>query len=152
MLRFLLQRKIIVGLSIVFIFIAGIYGINRLDKELFPNVEFNQTIVQLETDEMPAEDVEQFVTIPVEKALEQIDGVNGYESSTMIGTSTIMVEIKETDSEDTTKEIESSVAELKDDLHGVKDSIVFQASTNNEFEMFLDISNASDEEMEKLAL
>lgn len=79
MLKFLLKRKIIVGLFIVFIFVAGFYSINKLNKELFPAVDFSQAMILVETEEMPAEDVEELVTKPIERQLDSLEGIKSYE-------------------------------------------------------------------------
>lgn len=152
MLQFLLKRKIIVGLFIAFIFGFGFYGISNLDKELFPPVTFNQAMIIVETEEMPAEDVEQFVTIPVEQALDSIKGVEGYESTTSTKDSFFMVDLTSEDGDETTKTIESKVNGLTNELHGVKNVTVMQASTEGQYELFMDISGGSLEEMSAFAL
>jgi len=70
-LKFLLKRKIIIGLFILFVFAAGFYSFNKLDKELFQAVDFSQTMI--ETEEMPAEDVEEMITKPIENKLDDIE-------------------------------------------------------------------------------
>ena len=152
MLTFLLKRKIIVGLFIAFIFGLGFYGINNLDKELFPEVTFNQSIIMIETDEMPAEDVEQFVTIPIEQSLEGIDGVTNYESSTTTTGSTLFIDTDSQKSEEINNVIEGEVNRLKSDLHGIRETMVMQATTSAPFELFLDISGADSSEMKSHAL
>src|SRR5690625_3721090 len=124
MLQFLLKRKIIVGLFIAFIFGFGFYGINNLDKELFPPVSFNQTMIIIETDEMPAEDVEQFVTIPAERVLENIKGVESYESTSSSSNSILIAEIASEKGDDITKEIESELNGLTNDFNGVNNVTV----------------------------
>lgn len=151
MLKFLLKRKIIIGLFIVFIFGLGIYSINHLDKELFPSVKFNQTLIMIETEEMPAEDVEQFVTIPIEKALDKVEDVTSYETTSSTSSSVSVVDLSEGADDDVTKDIENEVNSLTNELNGINDVFVMQASTQGQYEFFMDISGGDMEEMSDYA-
>ena len=152
MLRFLLKRKIIVGLFITFIFGLGIYSSTNLDKELFPSVTFNQTMIMIETEEMPAEDVEQFVTIPIENILDSMEDVHSYEATSSSDNSLFMVDLAAGNGDEVTKDIESKVKGLTNELHGMKDVFVMQASTQGQYEFFMDISGGSMEDMSAYAL
>ena len=152
MLRFLLKRKIIVGLFVAFIFGLGFYGVNNLDKELFPSVTFNQSLIMVETEEMPAEDVEQFVTIPIENILDSMEGVDSYEATSSSNSSLFIVHLDSGEDDEITKEIENEVNGLTNDLHGVNNVVVMQASTQGQYEFFMDISGGSVEEMSSYAL
>lgn len=152
MLRFLMKKKLIVGLFIAFIFGLGFYGLNNLDKELYPSVTFNQALIMVETEEMPAEDVEQFVTVPVERALDTIKGVESYESTTSANDSFFIIHLASESVDDIAKDIENEMNSLANDLYGVKDIIVMQASTEGQYELFMDISGGELEEMSAFAL
>src|SRR5690625_5291785 len=115
MLSFLLKRKRIIGLFVTFIFVLGIYSFTKLDKELFPPLTFDQALVMVETDEMPAVDVEQFVTKPIEQAIESIEGVESYQSTSSIGNSTFYINMEKGNGNDITKEIETAVHRLQGD-------------------------------------
>lgn len=151
MLKFLLKRKIIVGLFIVFIFAAGFYSINKLNKELFPAVDFSQAMILVETEEMPAEDVEELVTKPIERQLDSLEGIKSYESTASMTSSTFFIDIDEEDADDISQNIENEVNQLESDLYGVKELMVMQATTNAPYEMFLDISGADAEELDRIA-
>lgn len=152
MLGFLLKRKLIVGLFVTFIFGFGLYSLMNLDKELFPSVKFNQSLIMIETEEMSAEDVEQLVTIPVEKKLNNIEEVNHYETTSTSTSSLFVIELVEGASDDVTKDIENEVNALTSELHGIDDVLVMQASTQGQYEFFMDISGGSLEEMSAHAL
>lgn len=151
MIRFLLNRKIIVGLFVTFIFGLGFYSIFNLDKELFPSVTFNQSIIMIETDDMSAEDVEQFITIPIENILDSEEEVESYESTSSSDNSVIVFELAEGASDDVTKNVENEVNALTNELHGINDVFVMQASTQGQYEFFMDISGSSLEEMSAYA-
>src|SRR5699024_5301697 len=149
--RFLLKRKTIVGLFITFIFIFGAFGLMRLDKELFPPITFDQAMVNVETEDMPATDVEEFITQPLETALDGVDGVKGYESTSSIGNSSTMITLEDGKGEKVTEDIETAVNNLKEEMHGVKDIQVMQAATDQPFEFHMDITGDDLEKTSKFA-
>src|SRR5699024_2804772 len=102
-------RKIIVGLFISFVLIFGLYACFKMDKELFPKINFDQSMVLIETKDMPATDVEDMVSKPIENALDGIRGVESYESSSTIGNSTFFITMEQDQGEEVTKEIESTI-------------------------------------------
>ena len=149
MLKFLLKRKIIIGLFIIFVFTAGFYSFNKLDKELFPAVDFSQTMILVETEEMPAEDVEEMITEPIENKLDDIEGIKGYESTSTMTASTFYIDLKEENADDISQTIENEVNQLQSDLYGVRELMVMQATTNAPYELFLDVSGADSKEMDR---
>src|SRR5690625_5324329 len=152
LLKFLLKRKLIIGLFITLISGLGLYSMTNLDKELFPSVTFNQTLIMIETEEMPAEDVEQFVTIPVEDILDNMEDVNSYEATSSSNNSLFIVDLADGVGDEATNEIESEVNGLTNELHGINDIMVMQASTQGQYEFFMDISGGSMEDMSAYAL
>lgn len=140
-----------VGLMTILIFALGAYAFTKLDQELFPSVSFDQTFIMIETEEMPAEDVEQFITVPVEQTIENIKHVNEYGSTSTNGAVTFYVDIENGKGKEVTKELESKVNQLTSDLYGIKDVHVEQISTSQQYEFFLDISGGSLTEMSKFA-
>ncbi|MGM8211523.1 efflux RND transporter permease subunit [Virgibacillus sp. W0430] len=151
MLSFLLKRKVIVGLFISFIFVFGFYGFTKLDKELFPPISFDQALIMIETEDMPAADVEQFISKPIEQSIGSLKGVERYRSTSSIGNSTFYISMEKGNGHAITKDIETTVYGLRDDLYGVKDIYVMQFSTDQPFEFYMDISGASKEEMTDVA-
>lgn len=146
-IKFLLKRKIIVGLFISFVLIFGLYAFFKMDKELFPKINFDQSMVLIETKDMPATDVEDMVSKPIENALDGIRGVESYESSSTIGNSTFFITMEQDQGEEVTKEIESTIKGMQNQLHGVDDITVMQISTENQYEFNMDVSGDNMEEM-----
>ena len=140
MLNFLLNRKLVIGLIITLIFAVGVYAVSKLDQELLPSITFDETIVFIETEEMPAEDVEQFVTIPVEQAISNVDHIKDMESSTTNGSITMFVSSENGKGEEVTDEIHTQVQQLQSQLYGVKDVHVQLIATSGQYEFFLDVT------------
>ena len=66
-LKFLLKRKIIVGLLVTFILLIGGYSIFKLDKELFPNINYGGAMAEIYAGDLPATEVEAIVA-PLNKS------------------------------------------------------------------------------------
>ncbi|WP_268876446.1 efflux RND transporter permease subunit [Litchfieldia alkalitelluris] len=82
LIRFFVQRKILIGLIAVLVMVIGSFAMIRLDKELFPGLEFDGAYVQINAGEMQAVEVERTITTPLEQKLEGIDGVEKIDSTT----------------------------------------------------------------------
>lgn len=147
MLEFILKRKRVILLFALFVFVFGIYSISKLDKELLPVIEFNQTAVIMETEAVPAKDVEQFVTIPVEQAISNIKGVVDYSSTSAIGYSMVMVEVESGETDDVTKEIQATVNGLSSDISLIRNINVMEITTENPYETIYTITGESISEI-----
>ncbi|WP_216827876.1 efflux RND transporter permease subunit [Alkalihalobacterium elongatum] len=150
-LKFLLKRKLIVGLMVVFILFIGTYATTKLDQELMPPITFDGAVIQVDAGSMTTLDIEERVTTPIEQTLLGIDGVESFQSSSSVGNSTITIEIEEGRGEEVASEVKSILNGLKAQLIGVNDIYVFPYSMNGTYEFFLDISNGDKEDMAAFA-
>lgn len=147
MMEFILKRKIAVGLLVVFVFMIGLYSLNKLDQELMPPISFDMTIVQVDAGEMPVLDVEDKVTKPIEQILSGLDGVDSHSSATYTGKSSITVMIEEGRGDEVHKNIEAAVAPLSSQIPGVQYINSFQISMSQEYEFYMNISEGNMEEI-----
>src|SRR5690625_4267554 len=123
----------------------------KLDRELLPTITFNQAIIVVSTKEMPAEDIEQVVTKPIEQMLDSIDEVEQYISTTTMNDSTIYVDLSGNDSSQVVTEIESKVNNMTSQIQAIEDVFVMQATTSGQYEFVLDISGENMEKMSTFA-
>jgi HAE1 family hydrophobic/amphiphilic exporter-1 len=77
-------------LSIVFI-VGGVFAATQLKQELLPKIEFPQSVILAMNSGMGLEDMLDQVTIPIEEAVQDIDGVVNIESTTSNGVSVVVV-------------------------------------------------------------
>lgn len=71
-LQLLIGRKIIIGLLCVFIVMVGAFSINKLDAELTPDITFDMAVVNIYAGEMPALDVEEYITTTTKQPVGQM--------------------------------------------------------------------------------
>ncbi len=150
-LNFIVKRKILVGLMVVFVIILGYYSILKLDKELLPSVQFDEAYVEIGAGEMSAIEVERTITTPLESQIQSIEGVEGVSSTTNIGRTSIQVMFERGRGEELFKEVESIVNTSTANMAGVKDVFAGQIGTSQSYEFFMDVSGGSMEEMTAFA-
>ena len=91
--EFSVKNSLLVNLLSIFIIVVGFFTMFRLKREAFPPIQFDEVTVTTVYPGAPAEDVEKFVTTPIEKELRGISGVKEMSSSSEEGLSKIGIEI-----------------------------------------------------------
>lgn len=150
-LRFLLKRKIIVGLLIAFILMIGSYSVIKLDKELFPSMNFGGAFAEVYASDLPATEVEESITIPIEQALLAIDGVDDVQSSSYQGRSSLTIFTDEGKIDDIYPDIELAINSQITNHPSVQDVLVGQMSTDQPYDFFMDLSGENMEEITHFA-
>ncbi len=89
------KRHLLTNLIFVVILIGGIFAWNNTSKEELPDITFDRVRVSVRYSGAPAEDVEYFVTKPIEEAVRGLDGVYKVTSTTSVGQSSINIEIEQ---------------------------------------------------------
>ena len=72
--------------------VAGFVALVQLNQELIPSIEFPTTIVLAFNSGMEPEDMRDEVTIPIEDAVKEIEGVVNIESTTASGLSAVQIQ------------------------------------------------------------
>lgn len=113
--RFSINQSLFVNLVSVIIIIFGLIVVFGMNREIFPNVDFD--IVSITTIYPGATplDVEKLITVPIEKELKEVDGIKEIKSSSSGGASFITVKIDpdESDKKKVVNDIKSAVDSVK---------------------------------------
>ncbi|WNF23760.1 efflux RND transporter permease subunit [Mesobacillus jeotgali] len=147
LLRFIVQRKILISLMVVLVLLIGSFSVLKLDKELFPSIKMDGAYVEIYAGEMPAIEVERTITTPLEKKILGIEGVEEVLSSSNIGKSSMQLTIERGRGEEVFKEVESVVNSTTSDMSGVKDVMTGQFGTSQAYDFFMDVSGSDMEKM-----
>jgi len=86
-----LAHKLLVLLGVLAVCAAGAFALSRMPIDAFPDISPNLVQVFAELEGMAAEEVEQFVTRPVEVAMRGIPGVKKIRSISSLGLSTVNI-------------------------------------------------------------
>ncbi|MCT2534472.1 efflux RND transporter permease subunit [Aquibacillus koreensis] len=151
LIKFIVQRKILVGLMVVLVFFVGSFAIMKLDKELMPSITFDGAYVNIDAGEMSAIEVERNITNPLEKQILGIDGVEGVQSVSNIGVSSMNITLASGQGDAIFKDIESLVLASTSNMTGIKDVQTDQVSMDSSYEFFMDVSGGEMEEMTAFA-
>ncbi len=83
-------KWVVITLSIL-VLVGGALAVTQLNQELLPKIEFPQSIVFIMNPGASPEQMVDDITIPIEQAVEDIDGVVNIESTTTNGVSVVVI-------------------------------------------------------------
>jgi len=150
--EFSIKNSLLINMLSLFIVIAGIKAMVGLSRDAFPQVDFDIVTIATVYPGAPAEDVEKFVTIPIEKELRGISGVKEMESTSDEGLSSIGITIDpETgDKDQVVEDIKTAVDRVRNLPEGVEeDPIVFELKSKERPIMEVSISGPYPEQVKR---
>ena len=90
-IRFSIQNKFIIGLLTVALIVGGIWSIQKVPLDAVPDITNNQVQIITQAPNLATEDIEQFVTYPVELAMANLPGVTEIRSVSRFGLSLVTI-------------------------------------------------------------
>ena len=112
-----LKRQVTVLALLVIIVIAGIYCYATLPRESFPDITIPYVFVTTTYEGVAPEDMEQLITIPIERKLKGIDNVEEIRSTSAEGLSTVAIKfLPKVDLDDAVQKVRDKVDQAKGDL------------------------------------
>jgi len=123
--EFSVKRSLLVNLISVFILIAGFYTlfIYQIRREAFPEVSYDMVFINTIYPGAPPEEVEKLVTLPIEKEVKGVDGIEKMHSSSLENSSNILIEISQDvkDKDKVVSDIQKAVDRVKNLPREVED-------------------------------
>ena len=89
LISFCLNNRITVILLTIALAIISIFVVKNIPVDVFPELKVPRVTIQTEAPGLTAEEVEQYITIPIESAMNGTAGVKGVRSSSGSGLSTV---------------------------------------------------------------
>lgn len=90
-ISFSIKNKLIIGLHTIALVIGGIFSIAKVPLDAVPDITNNQVQVITQAPNLGTEDIEQFVTYPVEVAMANLPGVTEIRSVSRFGLSVVTI-------------------------------------------------------------
>ena len=90
-ISFSIKNKLIIGLLTLALIIGGIWSITKVPLDAVPDITNNQVQVITQAPNLGTEDIEQFVTYPVEVAMANLPGVTEIRSVSRFGLSVVTI-------------------------------------------------------------
>lgn len=91
LILFSIRNKFLIGLFTVALIVAGVWSMTRVPLDAVPDITNNQVQVITQAPNLGTEDIEQFVTYPVELAMSNLPGVSEIRSISRFGISLVTV-------------------------------------------------------------
>ncbi|MBU9722581.1 MULTISPECIES: efflux RND transporter permease subunit [Bacillaceae] len=151
LLKFIVRRKVLVGLMAVLVVLTGSYAMMKLDKELMPSIDFDGGYVEISAGDLSATEVERTITSLLERQLQTIDGVDRIQSTSSIGRSSIHMTFESGLGEELIKEVESVVNSTTSDIANINYMETGRYGTNQSYEFFMDLADGHMEELTEFA-
>jgi multidrug efflux pump len=115
--QFALKRQATVLALLVLIVIAGLYCYATLPRESFPDITIPYVFVTTTYEGVAPEDIEELITIPIERKLKGIDNVEEIRSTSAEGLSTVAIKfLPKVDIDDAVQKVRDKVDQAKNDL------------------------------------
>ena len=95
LIHYSIKNKLIIGLAVVALVIWGGYSLSRLPIDAVPDITTNQVQILTLTPTLAAQEVEQFVTTPIELSLANIPDVTEIRSVSKLGLSVVTIVFKD---------------------------------------------------------
>lgn len=131
-IKFFLKRHLLSNLIFFTVFIAAVFSWINIPKEELPDVTFDHVRISVHYPGASAEDVEYYVTRPIEEEVRGLDGIYYVRSSTSMGNCSVSVEIEKNypDKDEVISEIRNAVldVDLPDDIVDEPNVRVFKTS------------------------
>ncbi|WP_109436729.1 CusA/CzcA family heavy metal efflux RND transporter [Aquimarina sp. AU119] len=91
LIEFSINNKLVIALFTIALIVAGIYSIKEVPVDAVPDITNNQVQVITQAPNLSTEDIEQFVTYPVEIAVANLPGVIEIRSISRFGLSVVTI-------------------------------------------------------------
>jgi len=126
--EFSVKNSLLVNMLSVFIILAGLFSLMNMQREAFPNVSFG--VVQITTSYRgsTADQVEKFITSPIEKEIRGISGIDEIYSVSYDGSSAITIKLDPDykDKDKVVDDVEAAVNRVSDLPQNVDRPIVYE--------------------------
>ena len=134
--EFSVKNSLLINLISLFILIAGFYTlfVYKIRREAFPEVSYDIVVVTAAYPGAPSQEIERLVTIPIEKELKGVDGIEEMQSTSIENMSNILMKISQDikDKDKVVDNIQKAVDRVRDLPQGVTDDPVVTEITSGE--------------------
>ncbi|MFC1658298.1 efflux RND transporter permease subunit [Candidatus Omnitrophota bacterium] len=132
LISFFIKRHLLANLIFVTVFLGGFLAWHQIPKEELPDITFDHLHINVGYPGASAEEVEYYVTRPIEEVVRGLDGIYRITSSTGVGSCSINVEIEKNypDKNELINEIRNAVldVDLPEDIRDDPRISIFKTS------------------------
>ncbi|MBC77120.1 MAG: hypothetical protein CME64_14000 [Halobacteriovoraceae bacterium] len=114
-IEYFVNNSVVVNLLTLLIVVMGSLSLFSLNKETFPNVDFNFIVISTTYPGAAAEDVEKLLTLDIERELKEVDGIEELNALSAEGASIVSLKI------DPDYDVDEVLVEVKDAMDKLGD-------------------------------
>jgi multidrug efflux pump subunit AcrB len=118
MIRFFVERHLLVNVLAIATVVLAFYLSPSISREYLPSVDMPRVLITAQLPGASARDVETKLTIPIEEAIEDVDGIDEYYTTISDSVSVTTVELYMDSSE---AQVLTAIQDLRDALDGISD-------------------------------
>ncbi|MBU0504496.1 MAG: efflux RND transporter permease subunit [bacterium] len=93
--KFSVKNTLLINLLFVFIILAGYFAVTGLQRQAFPNIDFDMVLITTYYPGTTPAEMEKLITIPIEKELKDVDDIKEMTSVSSEGISVITLKLEE---------------------------------------------------------
>ncbi len=136
-IKYLIKEKLVIALIVGLVFMLGLMSISRMNREAFPEVNFDMVSIKTVYPGGSPDELESLITIPIEKKLREVDDIDKVRSYNIENVSVIAVYIDEkaADKKQVVQDIKDAV-DLVEDLPSTAEESVIEEITTDKTEIF----------------
>jgi multidrug efflux pump subunit AcrB len=145
-IKYLIKEKLVVSLIVGLIVMLGLMSAKQLNREAFPEVNFDMVSIKTVYPGGSPDELESLITIPIEKKLREVDGIDKVRSYNIENVSVIAIYLDEkvTDKKQVVQDIKDAVG-LVEDLPATAEDPVVEEIKIDKTEIFHAVIVAADE-------
>jgi multidrug efflux pump subunit AcrB len=149
---YFVDHSVVVNLLTLLIVVMGTMSIYSLNKETFPNVDFNYIVIRNAFPGTAPEDVEKLLTLDVERILKEVDGIEELNAMSSEGGAIISIKVDpDYDTDDVLQEVKDAMDRLTDMPEDVEEPIITKITNKNRGLMNVALFGANEWELREKA-
>jgi multidrug efflux pump subunit AcrB len=149
---YFVDHSVVVNLLTVLIVIMGMMSVFSLNKETFPNVDFNFIVIRNIFPGTAPEDVEKLLTLDIERELKEVDGIEELNALSSEGGAIISIKVDpDYDTDDVLMEVKDAMDRLTNLPEDVEEPIITKITNKNRGLMNVALFGADEWELKKKA-
>jgi len=117
-LDFLIKEKLIITLAVLAIMFAGLWSLLSTNREAFPEISLDTVMITTIYPGAAPDEIENLVTIPIEKTIREVEGIDTVEAYNIENASVVVVMLDQDQLQSKKDEI---VDEIKDLVNAISD-------------------------------
>ncbi len=152
LIEYFVSKSVLVNLITLLIVVVGTISMIQLNKEMFPNVDFERIMIRTAYPGSTAEDVETLVSIPIERKIKEVSGVEDLNIMSGSGYSLGVVSIDPAyDVDEILQEIRNGIDQIADFPGDVESPSIQKIESKNQPMMKVALTGLEERELKKQA-